>query len=348
MSAFDVILKSYNRPWLLGVCLESLCHHWGRQARIIVADDGTEPHLWAEAMRRYGHLADEWVHSVAGEAKWPLCREGRFADVLPTCGRTWNEAAALVRAPVTFLIEDDSYLTRAFSPVAASAALVLSGGPGIPSGATPDLLCIIGLKERCAMESADGPCLVAGTSSAPERLRLAHHAFWPWSFDGIFYRTADWAKIGPWPEGVATGPMEGFVQNRLRDLGWMDRPFAVAEPFCQFDAACSVRTDHPSTYAGRFRHVDACNAAWLAGDFAPTYAHVLHGRAPWIDPLRTFGMGLHYPRGLRQVSYVTGHELCGDLAGVHADARWLSQANSEAERYGEEPWSAVPEGCRSA
>lgn len=331
---FDVLIKSFMRPWLLGVCIQSIRHHWGRAPRIIVADDGTAPDLYAEAQRRYGADVDEWVHSVEGEAKWPLCREGRFGDVVPTCGKTWNEAAALVHAPVTFLIEDDSYLTRGFDPAIACGALL----------SLPEWLCLLGLKERLAMEGEPDSSMLADT----ETLHTRRHPFWPWSFDGIFYRTDDWQRIGPWPEGVATGPMEGFVQNRLRDLGWVDRPYAVpAVPFCQFDGSTSCRTD-PANYAGRFRHVDACNAAWLAGEFVPTYAHVLHGRAPWTDPLRTFGAGLHYPRRLRQMNYVTGHELAGELSGALADARWLSQANAEAERYGEEPWATVPEECKSA
>ena len=351
----SVILKSFNRPWLLGVCLESIRECLGPDGQVIVADDGTLPDLWAEARRRYGHLATDWIHSEAGEAKWTLCREGRFAEVVPTCGETWNRAHAAVQADVIFLIEDDSYLTRRVSAVACAWAL----------RAVPETLCLIGLAERCAMEDGTGPVGHGpGSGNAwiegrdlgwSEHFRMLRHAVWPWSFDGIFYRRADWDRIGPWPEGVATGPMEGFVQRRLAELGWMDRSYGVAAahagiggPFCRFDWQTSCRTDHPSTYAGRFRHVDACNAAWLSGEFVPTYRDVRMGRWP-SDRLRSSdGMQLHYPRALRQINYVTGHELCGELAGEAADARWLSQANAEAARYGEAPWEAVPPECRSA
>ena len=175
-----------------------------------------------------------------------------------------------------------------------------------------------------------------------ERFALLRHPIWPWSFDGIFYRKVEWDSIGPWPTNVATGPMEWFVQQRLRALGWMDRRYGLApDPIVGFDASCSVRTDHPSTYAGRFRHVDAINAAWLAGEFDPSFEDVRFGLLPWDRARASDPMRLHYPRHLRQVNFVTGHELQHD-APDH-DARWLVQANSEAARYGEPGYATVPD-----
>lgn len=350
----SVIVKSYQRPWLLGVCLESV--RWAMpRAQIIVADDGTDGVLWQVAMARFAGLFDAVVHNERGEAKWPLCREGRFAEVIPTCGETWNRAHAQLAHDLVFLIEDDSYMTRAVDVLACASVLRVA----------PEALCLIGLRERCAMEKAPRPVghgpgegeswiEGCGLPENAEHFLLRRHTVWPWSFDGIFYRRADWNQIGPWPEGVATGPMEGFVQRRLRELGWIGRPYGLSRarngvggPFCRFDMQTSCRTDHPSTYAGRFRHVDACNAAWLAGDFCPTYDDVRVGRFAWDRRRSGDPMTLHYPRRLRQINFVTGHELCGELHGAEADARWLSQANSEAERYGEPPWREVPEGCRS-
>lgn len=409
----SVVVKSYNRPWLLRVCLESIAAFWPRRMydyEVIVADDGMEPHLWEEFERRHaGDLMDFAVHSEAGEAKWPLCRSGRFSEVVPTCGATWNEAHDFARAQVIFLIEDDSYLIRPSSPEACANALHSGNSPSLGA----NVMCLIGLKERLELdvhgvkeservtEPPTGADLVAAAGRAaaavpgcarhvPERaiqhpdcgaclaatvfeidrmknrpsptfldakdrykntetFALLRHAVWPWSFDGIFYRKEEWQKIGPWPTDVATGPMEWFVQQKLRALNWFKRRYGLApDPICQFDASCSVRTDHPSTYAGRFRHVDAVNAAWLSGEFDPSFEDVRTGRLPWDRSRTAEPMRLHYPRALRQINFVTGQELCGDLAGDAADARWLSQANADAARYGEEPCAEVPPSCRSA
>lgn len=332
MSDFDVIVKTFQRPWLLGLTLQSIRRHWGERARVIVADDGTRPDLWALAQVRYGLLADNWIHSEAGEAKWSLCRQGRFADVVPTCGVTWNRAAEACRHDVTFLIEDDSRVSRDYDPATAINYL----------HEHPEALCVIGMRVRCAMEAGGQYEMRRG-----EGHYLRTHPNWPWSFDGVFYRRADWQQIGPWPQDKNTGSQEGFVQQRLAALGWRERSYAATEnPCCDVDSQTSVRTDR-ANYEGRFRHVDAVNNAWLAGEFVPTYDDVAAGRAPWIRPGAQFEAGLHYPRHLRQINYVTGHELCGELHGAEADARWLSQANAEAARYGEAPWGAVPDACRS-
>src|SRR3990167_2328032 len=302
-----IIVKSYQRPWLLGICLESVRKCLDAE-RVIIADDGTAPELWREAARRYGYLWTDAVHSEEGKAKWDLCKEGRFEAVRPTCGKTWNAAQALVKTDTIFLIEDDSYMTRRVNVAACVETL----------RACPELLCLIGLRERCDMEQGIGPVghgpgartqhIIEATTDGnimPERFLPLRHHVWPWSFDGIFYRHADWGRIGPWPEDVATGPMEGFVQTRLQRLDWTGRPYGVAmTPFCCFDSQSSCRTDHPSTYAGRFRHVDACNAAWLAG---------------WNQTLAEALVGLRYPRELRLINFVTGHELCGELNGADAD-----------------------------
>lgn len=437
----SVIVKSYQRPWLLRVCLESIREFWPRdryEYEVVIADDGTSPELWNEFVTRHYGLYDVAVHSRAGEAKWPLCRAGRFGEVVPTCGKTWNDAFAASRGDIIFLIEDDSYLTRPMSPEACAQALRKAAEVHI------NVMCLIGLQERVDMDvhgirdadrmkrgrrptvfldgmelprcpnhhvtplgqettegvpqRADGDpsaggcawnvlrsmrCAVCGWSAVGdeavhaalsvrrrETFLLLTHPVWPWSFDGIFYRRADWEQIGPWPESTATGPMEWFVQQRLRALGWLGpagddpdspgRRYGLAErPFCRFDSQTSVRTDHPSTYLGRFRHVDACNAAWLSEAFSPTFADVRDGRCVWTrgtysatglpqgirlaDPMQ-----LHYPRHLRQVEFVTGHELKGELAGAEADAYWLAYANGIAARYGEAPYETVPEGLRSA
>lgn len=348
----SVIIKSYNRPWLLGVCLESVAEYLIGSRQVIVADDGTDGVLWAEARRRFGHLADTWIRTEDGVAKWPLARAGRFTEVVPTCGRTWNAAQDAAECETILLLEDDSYLTR---PLAADACVAVLHD-------NPEILCLIGLRERCLMEAGDGPIghgpgagesyVGAAVRAGTERFLLRRHPSWPWSFAGHAYRRADWTRMGPWPEGVATGPMEGFVQRRLAETGWMSRPYGVAlEPWCRFDWQTSCRTDHPSTYAGRFRHVDACNRAWLTGEFVPTFRDVRLGRFAWgCDSGGSVGgpWELHYPRALRQINFVTGHELCGELSGAEADARWLSQANQEAARYGEAPQNTVPDECRSA
>jgi hypothetical protein len=332
--SLSVIIKSYQRPWLLGICLESILRHIG-DAQIIVADDGTDPILWREAVKRYGHLFPQSVHSVDGEKKWALCKEGRFGDVTPTCGETWNKAFDKARCDTILLIEDDSYLTRDIDVDACEVLLRTD----------PSLLCLIGLRERCLMEPPESRRI----KTRDEIFFLNSNPVWPWSFDGIFYRSDDWERIGPWPYGVATGPMEGFVQDRLRSLDWHIRPYGTATvPFCQFDAQCSVRTDNPSTYAGRFRHVDAINEAWLAGQFCPTFKDVRLGTAPWIREGSFFQpMALHYPSHLRQINFVTGNELCGDLHGEAANERWLSQRNAEAYGYGDPETHSVPEECKS-
>lgn len=420
----SVIVKSYNRPWLLRVCLESIATFWPRERfpnyEVIVADDGTEPHLWTEVERRYGgDLMDFAVHNDEGEKKWPLCREGRFGEVVPTCGQTWNEAHEFARGRFIFLIEDDSYLIRPSSPSAMANILHMANSDQLKA----NLMCVIGLRERLELDvhgiserdrvteppqgaellavagrvaelvracpactaagharaidrigasSVSPPCgacfaavtfAVAEAKNRPsplfmdamdvhgnrETVALLRHPIWPWSFDGIMYRKSDWDEIGPWPTTVATGPMEHFVQTRLRELGWLTtRKYGLApDPFCCFDAQTSCRTDYPSTYAGRFRHVDAVNAAWLARDFDPSFEDVRTGRLPWDRTRTSDPMRLHYRRDLRQSSFVTGHELCGDLAGEAADARWLSQANQEAARYGEQAYESVPDACRS-
>jgi len=310
MSAVSVIVKSYQRPWLLGICLESIRKHL-KGARVIVADDGTEFELWCEARKRYGHLWNVDVHSYDGEEKWALCKDGRFGEVKPTCGKTWNDAHLWAsHDSIIFLIEDDSYLIRDIDAETCIEAL----------NGRPDLLCVIGLKERRAMEVPTDTVLRVQN----ETFLLNHHPVWPWSFDGIFYRLRDWYQIGPWPENVATGPMEGFVQERLRYLGWLGRSFGIANvPFCQFDAQSSVRTDHPSTYAGRFRHVDAINKAWMSGKFQPTFDDVTLGCAPWIAPGACFEpMTLHYPEGLWQAEFCEGWELnalAPDKEAYHAN-----------------------------
>jgi len=347
----SVIVKSYQRPWLLGVCLESIRHFFGPQDdgvyEVIVADDGTDPALWQHAIERFDHLVNLWVHSTEGEAKWGLCREGRFSEVVPSCGSTWNFAHTVARGEIIFVIEDDSFLTRPVNVDSCAEMLI----------AFPEIMCLIGLQERYFMdvhgtrdedrlESAPRHSIIAN-SGGRESCALLTHDPWPWSFDGIFFRQSDWDQIGPWPETVATGPMENFVQQRLRSLGWMTRYYGLMDPpLCCFDAQTSCRTDHPSTYRGRFDHVDACNAAWTSGEFIPSFQDVLDGQLSWVERIST-PMKLHYPAPLRQIQFVTGHELCGELYGSEADARWLVQANAEAVQYGEAPVTEVPVACRS-
>jgi hypothetical protein len=341
----SVIVKSYQRPFLLRVCLESIRTFWPNRAdyEVIVADDGTAGHLWDAFVLRHGDLFDAAIHSTPGESKWQACREGRFSDVVPSCGTTWNEAHARARGDIIFVIEDDSYLIRPSDPTACANVL----------HANTDLLCLIGLKERMWLDihGVREDERVARAErvmrSRAEAFAALTHQIWPWSFDGIFFRAADWNQLGPWPTDLPTGPMEGFVQRRLQELGWSARPYGMAlDPMCAFDFQNSVRTD-PSNYLGRFRHIDAINARWLAGNYSPTFEDVRLGRLPW-DHSRSFGsMRLHYPNELRQIHFVTGHELCGELHGEAADARWLAEANNQSTFYGESPPITVPDLCKS-
>lgn len=354
----SVIVKSYQRPFLLRVCLESIQKYWGprNEYEVIVADDGTRPELLDRFEDRFGgELYDRFVHSTTGEEKWELCKQGKFSRVIPTCGSTWNDAQAIAKGEIIFLIEDDSYLIRPMSHVACADALQIR----------PETLCLIGLKERLELDihgvqergrvlealkdeetSLIGTHLNSGVVEQ-EVFALLKHPVWPWSFDGIFYRAADWKTIGDWPLMVSTGPMEGFVQGRLRDLGWTDRHYGMSRhPFCGFDGYTSVRTDQ-ANYLGRFRHVDAINAAWMDGSFDPCFEDVVRGRLTWDQSRTGAPIQLHYPRHLRQINFVTGHELCGELRGHEADARWLAEANQQAMLYGETLLESVPESCRS-
>lgn len=354
----SVIVKSYQRPFLLAVCLQSIRTYWPRDRfpdyEIIIADDGTQPDLMEEFVARHGDLFDKLVHSEPGQAKWDLARRGLYDQVVPTCGKTWNDAQALARGEVIFLIEDDSYLIRPSNLYACANALLSS----------EQVMCLIGLKERMLLDIhgiqekarvekallSNETCLIGEDprSRVTETFALLQHPIWPWSFDGIFYRWDDWAQIGLWPTNVATGPMENFVQVRLKELGWIESRFygMPPSPFCAFDAQNSVRTDK-ANYEGRFRHVDRINAAWYDAGFDPSFNDVIMGAFNWDRTHRLGSMRLHYPRELRQINFVTGHELCGELHGAEADARWLSQANAEAQEYGEMPWTEVPEPCRS-
>lgn len=303
--------------------------------------------------RYSGILFDKLVHSTTGEDKWQHASAGRFDRVIPTCGDTWNAAQNVASGQVIFLIEDDSYLIRPSNPVACADALIKR----------PETLCLIGLKERLeldihgvqernrvkdALEHVDTTLVgVDHDSREYEEFALLKHSVWPWSFDGIFYTAKDWEQIGPWPIRVSTGPMEGFVQTQLQTLKWCDRHYGMTKmPFCGFDGYTSVRTDQ-ANYLGRFRHCDAINQAWFDGSFDPLFEDVELGRYTWDRTMFGAKMQLHYPRGLRQINFVTGHELCGDLHGADADRRWLAEANQQASIYGEEPLTIVPESCRS-
>lgn len=339
-----VIVKSYQRPFLLRICLESIERYFlGRDHEVIIADDGTDLELWSKFVTRFDSLFDDAVHSVSGEHKWDLCRRGSMSTVIPTCGNTWNLAQAKAKGDVIFLIEDDSYMVRPCD--AESCADVLSRDENI--------LSLIGLKERMSLDvhgirESDRVIQAEKVGTPQEQFALLTHAVWPWSFDGIFYRKSDWNQIGPWPTHLSTGPMEGFIQGRLRELGWTSRPYGIStNPFCAFDCQNSVRTD-AGNYTGRFRHIDAINQAWIDGSFDPTFDDVIRGALPWDRSRCLDEMRLHYPKYLRQINFVTGHELCGDLCGIAADQRWLAEANNQSAYYGDHGWTEVPDLCRSA
>ena len=279
---FTVVVKSYRRPWLLGICLESIGRSWPRGIypyRIIVADDGTDPAVIDQIEGAFGDLYDQFVGNARAAGKWALARDGRYAEVVHTCGETWNAAMCAVGTDHVFVIEDDCRLLRADDPRRHLALL----------DRRPDLLCVIGLRQRVDLE-ARGFGRPAGEDPG---YRLFTHPSWPWSFDSIFFRRSDWARLGPWPHGVSTGVMEDWLTGRLRVAGMIDRPYAVVtDPLSEIDEQSRVRVDPPNLAAGApawrvYHQADACLRAWSEGRWRPTLDEVLEaGRVEYPVGLR--------------------------------------------------------------
>jgi len=291
MSAFTVLVKSFRRPAHLQLCLESLRWFWPATVPVIVADDGTEPHIIDRlasdnATRPPAGLPllyDRLVDNPRGGGKWALSRAGRFAEVVHTCGETWNAAMAAVETEYVFVIEDDAYLCRPDDPAVHLDALARN----------PSLLCVIGLGLRVDLEARGfGTPFNDGASDGPYH-RVFTHQYWPWSFCSLFFRRSDWARIGPWPTGVSTGAMEGWLQGRLRETDDMTRPYAVCrEALTRMDQGTRVRVDRPDVAAGAvghrvYEHADALVRAWLERRWAPTLDETLAARQ------------IVYPPGLR-------------------------------------------------
>lgn len=279
MAKFDIVVKHYRRPYLLQVCLESLRHFWPKTEdyKVIVADDGTDPLI---VDLTYGRIYSATLPSLynlflqnpRGAGKWALARAGRFSEVAHTCGETWNAAYSVCGADYIFVIEDDSRLTRDFDPQNAIELLA----------AKPDVLCAIGLQQRVDLEASGFGARAILGHEADEHFDIFIHSYWPWSFDSIFFRRADWAKIGPWPVGISTAAMEGWVTGRLREVGFADRPYAVAkQAFSVIDEQSRVRVDPIAPGSAgmptwnTYIHSDACLRAWVEGRFNPKLEDVL-------------------------------------------------------------------------
>ena len=279
-----VVVKSFRRPYLLGLCLESLARFWPRDhARyfIVIADDGSDAAtidaIEAEFYSR--GLYDYFVGNPRGTGKWALAREGRFSEVAHTCGETWNAAMSIVGTEYVFVIEDDCRLLTPSDPRWNIDLL----------RRRPDVLCAIGLRQRVELEARG-----FGTPAGEEPgHRLYTHASWPWSFDSIFFRRSDWARLGPWPTGISTGAMEDWLTGRLRATGLIDRPYAVTtEPMSAIDEQTRVRVDRPDLGAGAppwrvYRQADACLRAWMEGRWRPTLDDAIEmGRVVYPEGLR--------------------------------------------------------------
>lgn len=282
-AAFTVLLKHYRRPAHLRLCLDSLRRFWPSDVPVIVADDGTEPHVIDRIAADMGHLYTRFVDNPRGGAKWALSRAARFAEVVHTAGETWNAAMATVETPYVFVIEDDVRIVRPDDPAVHLAALE----------ANPSLLCVIGLRLRCELEASGfGTPFEDGACDGPHH-RVFTHPYWPWSFDSIFFRRVDWARIGPWPVGVSTGAMESWLQERLRATADLLRPYAVMrEPLTDMDQCSRVRVDRPDVAAGApahrvYEHADALVRAWYERRWQPTLDETLAaGRVVYPDGLK--------------------------------------------------------------
>jgi hypothetical protein len=278
MAKFTVIVKHYRRPYLLQLCLESLAVYWPRPKydyKIIVADDGTDPVIIDCIYGRIGCYVppryDLFLTNPRGAGKWALAREMRFPEVAHTCGDTWNTAYSVAESDYIFLIEDDSRLIRESDPYDALQLLESNS----------NYLCVIGLKQRVDLEASGFGTRVGGDAVAT----VYTHDYWPWSFDSIFFRRSDWAKIGPWPPGVATSTMESWLTGRLRATGFISRPYVVLHPpISAIDEETRVRVDRDTTKndALTYIHADACLREWLRGRFDPSIGSTIPIYPDWL------------------------------------------------------------------
>lgn len=107
-----VYVKSFNRPFYLDRCLQSVKALARGVERVVVLDDGTEE-VFLEHLRRQ-HPDVEFRRS-GGQGKWQLVREQAFEEIrsrFVAPHAFWLKELHADQADYFCLLEDDTWLTR--------------------------------------------------------------------------------------------------------------------------------------------------------------------------------------------------------------------------------------------